>query len=103
MSGAEILVIGSFRLPAGELEAARPAMRAMISASRAEKECLDYGYAEDVLAPGLIHVREVWASRAGLDAHFASKHLSRWRAAWPELRIFDRKLVLYEIGAPRPI
>ena len=44
-----ILIVGTVRLAAGTLAAARPAMARMIAASRAEPGCRAYSYAEDVL------------------------------------------------------
>jgi len=96
-----LLIVGTVLLPAENLERARPAMRAMVQASRAEPGCLEYGYAEDVLVPGLIHVKELWQDQAALDAHFASAHIAAWRAAWPSLGIGERDLRVYEVGAPR--
>ena len=58
-----LLIIGTIRLPADQLDAARPSMALMIEASRAEVGCLEYSYAEDVLDPGLIHVKERWRDR----------------------------------------
>jgi quinol monooxygenase YgiN len=98
-----LLIIGTIRLPAEKLGAARAAMAAMIGSSRAEAGCLDYVYAEDVTTPGLIHVKEIWTDRAALDAHFASAHLAVWRASWPRLGVGARNLALYEIGEPQPI
>lgn len=96
-----LLIVGTVRLPAANLERAKPAMQAMVEASCAEAGCLEYGYAEDVLEPGLIHVKELWSDQAALDAHFASDHIQAWRAAWPGLEIGDRNLRVYEVGAPR--
>ena len=96
-----LLIVGTVRLPPENLERARPAMLAMAEASRAEVECLEYGYAEDVFVPGLIHVKELWSDQATLDAHFASAHIQAWRAAWPALEIGDRDLRVYEVGQPR--
>ena len=96
-----LLIVGTVRLPPGNLDAARPVMRRMVDASRAEPGCLDYGYAEDVLEPGLIHVKEMWVDQSALDRHFASPHIAEWRAAWPELGICERRLVVYEVGEPR--
>ncbi|MGE8318371.1 MAG: putative quinol monooxygenase [Comamonas sp.] len=96
-----LLIVGTVRLPAENLDRARPAMRAMVEASRAEPGCLEYGYAEDVLVPGLVHVKELWRDQAALDAHFASTHIAAWRAAWPALGIGDRDLRVYEVGEPR--
>lgn len=95
-----LLIIGTIRIPAGQLAAARPAMTSMITATRAETGCLDYSYAEDVFEPGLIHIAERWSSRAALDTHLKSPHLAAWRALGPTLGIGDRNLSLYEAGEP---
>ena len=96
-----LLIIGTIRLPPQNLAAARPVMKAMTMASRAEDGCHDYGYAEDVLDPGVIHVKELWRDQAALDRHFASDHLSAWRAAWPRLGLGARSLYVYDVGEPR--
>ncbi len=96
-----LLIVGTVKLPPENLALARPAMAAMVKASRAEEGCLEYGYAEDVLVPGLIHVKELWRDEAALDAHFASPHIAQWRASWPALGIGDRDLRVYEVGEPR--
>ncbi|SFO29599.1 putative quinol monooxygenase [Sphingomonas sp. OK281] len=96
-----LLIVGTVRLPAGTLDAARPIMQRMVEASRLERGCVDYAYAEDVLEPGLIHVKETWTDQAALDRHFASAHIAEWRAAWPSLGIGDRDLSLYDVGEPR--
>lgn len=96
-----LLIVGTVRLPPEKLAEARPAMRLMITASRAEAGCLEYSYAEDVLVAGLIHVKEIWHNQVSLDTHFASNHIKAWRAVWPKLGITDRNLVVYEIGEAR--
>lgn len=96
-----LLIVGTVRLPAQNLGAARPIMKRMADASRAEEGCVEYGYAEDVFDPGLIHVKEIWTDQAALDRHFASTHIAEWRAAWPSLGIGDRDLRVYEVAEPR--
>lgn len=96
-----LLVIGTVRLPADNLDAARPAMRRMAEASRDEEGCIEYGYAEDVLDPGLIHVKELWTDQAALDRHFASDHIREWRSRWSELGIGERKLRVFDVGESR--
>lgn len=96
-----LLILGTVRLPPERLDPARRAMARMISASRAEDGCEEYSYAEDVLEPGLIHVKEVWRDQVALDRHFSSEHLAAWRATWPELGITDRNLRVYDVGQPR--
>lgn len=93
-----LLITGTIRLPPPRLADARPAMRAMIEASRAEPGCLQYSYAEDVLDAGLMHITELWDTRAHLRAHFRSDHIADWRAHWAELEISGRNLKLYEVG-----
>jgi quinol monooxygenase YgiN len=97
-----LLIVGTVRLPPENLAKARPAMAAMVAASRAEDGCAEYAYGEDVLDPGLIHVKEVWRDQAALDRHFASPHIAAWRAAWPGLGIRDRALRVYDVTSPRP-
>jgi len=96
-----LLIIGTVRLPAGNLDIARPVKKRMVDASRSEPGCVEYVYAEDVFDPGLIHVKEIWTDQSALDRHFAISHIAEWRAAWPELGIGDRDLRVYEVGEPR--
>jgi quinol monooxygenase YgiN len=100
---SHILIVGTIRLPPGSLERARPAMEAVICASRGEQGCLAYSYSEDVMEPGLVRVMELWESRAALAAHFRSDHLNRWRASWEALGVADRRLLSYEIGEGEPV
>ncbi len=98
-----IRIAGTIRIRTGAVEAARPAIRAMIEASRAEPGCLAYAYAQDLLEPDRIHVSEAWASRDALAAHFASPHIAQWRAQWSALGISDRDLTLYEVATSEPV
>ncbi|WP_066695931.1 putative quinol monooxygenase [Sphingobium amiense] len=98
-----LLIVGTIRLPAANLEAARPFMKKMVEASLAEDGCIEYNYAEDVIEPGLIHVQELWSDQTAFDRHVATAHLAEWRAAGAQLGIGDRKLRMYEVGASRPL
>ena len=98
-----LVIAGTIRVPADQLEAFRPHMLAMLEASRAEDGCLAYSYAEDVAEPGLIRVFEAWRDPAALDAHFLTPHLAAWRAAWPEFGVSDRRLIAYEVASERAV
>ena len=98
-----LIIAGTFVVPAVRLAEFRPHMHAMLNASRAEDGCIEYSYAEDVLAPGLIRVFEVWRDQAALDAHVTSNHLKAWRAAWPEFGVSERRLFAYEALSQKEI
>ena len=88
-----LLITGTFRVSPDKLEEARPAMRRMIEGSRAEDGCITYGYADDILEPGLIHVTELWTDRAALEKHFTAPHLAEWRKALDQNKILLRELI----------
>jgi quinol monooxygenase YgiN len=98
-----VIVAGTVRVPHENIEALRPEMLKVLTATRAEDGCIDYAYAEDVADPGLIRVFEVWRDQAALDAHFKTPHMAVWRAAWPSFGVSDRRLLVYEIASERPI
>ena len=91
-----IIIEGTVRVDPAKIDAFRPIMETMIKASRAELGCIDYAYELDVLEPGLVRVSERWESRAALEAHFQTAHMAKWRAAWTDFGVGDRKLRLYE-------
>ncbi len=98
-----LIVGGTFRIPAANLEAFKAPMAEMLAASRAEPGCVEYSYAMDVAEPGLVRVFEVWRARADLEAHFKSAHLARWREAWARFGVSDRRLTAYEITGSEPV
>ena len=96
-----IVLSGTVRFPAENLEAARPVMAAVIEASRREDGCILYSFGEDVIDAGLIRVSEVWRDQAALDAHWAAPHFLAWREAAAGLGLHDRQITIYE-AAPKP-
>jgi len=98
-----LIVAGTIRVPPANLDAFRPHMLAMMTATRAEDGCLAYAYAEDVAEPGLIRVFEAWRDQAALTAHFSAAHLAAWRASWPRFGVGERQLTAYEVSAEREV
>lgn len=94
-----IVVIGQFRLPVENLEAARGALERIIVQSRSEPGCIDYAYAQDVLEPELFRVSETWETREALTAHFASAHMREWRREREAFGMTDRRVVAYRTEA----
>ncbi len=68
------------------MEQARPMMRKVMEATRAEDGCIEYNYAEDVLDPGLIRVSEVWKAASSSPRHLKTAAYGRMgrgtRRAW---------------------
>ncbi len=98
-----VVITGTVRIRAGALEAARPVMEAVLTASRAEEGCLAYSYAVDVLDPTIIHVTEQWESEEALRAHLATPHVALWRSHWEELGISDRRLTLHVVSSSKSV
>lgn len=98
-----IIVIGQFRIPAERMAEARPLMRKVMQATRAEDGCIEYNYAEDVLDPGLIRVSEVWASREQLATHFKAPHMAVWAEERAALGLTGRDIRVHEADAGTPV
>jgi quinol monooxygenase YgiN len=98
-----LIIAGTVRVPPENLTRFKPHMEAMLAASRAEDGCHVYSYAEDVAEPGLIRVFEAWRDQASLDAHFKTEHMARWREAWPQFGVSDRRLKAYETASERDL
>ena len=91
-----LLVSGHVRVPEGTLEHIRPAVRAMVEASRAEDGCIDYALSVDTLDPTLIRIVERWRDRAALAAHFQTPHMAEWNRVLAGLQLIDRELFMME-------
>ena len=98
-----LIVAGTIRVPPENLDAFRPHMLAMMTATRAEEGCLAYSYAEDVAEPGLIRVFEAWRDQDALSAHFDAPHLADWRASWPSFCVGERRLTAYAVASERDV
>ena len=98
-----IVVVGQFRVPPERMAEARPIMRKVMEATRAEAGCIEYNYAEDVLDPGLIRVSEVWESREQLAAHMQTAHMATWQQERAGLGLSGRAITVYEAGAGTPL
>jgi quinol monooxygenase YgiN len=98
-----LMLAGTIRIPAENMEKARPVLRALINATRAEAGCLDYAFAEDVIDAGLLHIREIWRDQAALDEHRATPHMTAWRAAHGALGVHGRTLLQYDISPGKQV
>lgn len=93
-----IILAGSIRVPAENVEKAQPALEAIVNGARSEPGCIAYSFAFDVLDEGLVRIFEVFANEEALAAHRASPHMAVWRASWPELGIGERNMSRYDVS-----
>lgn len=98
-----VIVMGEFRLPAENLEAARPAMERVVTLTRAEDGCLGYSYAADMFDPGLIRISEKWESAEALAAHLAMPHMDEWKRVREGFGLTGRSVTMYEIASERAV
>jgi len=98
-----VAIIGQFRIPLERLERARPEMRKVLEASRAEAGCRAYDFGEDVLDPGLIRVSEIWDSAEQLMAHTQTPHYLAWAEMRDELGLSGRKVTLLHVSAEQEV
>lgn len=98
-----IIVSGTLRLSPADLASVRTAAAAVLSATRTEKGCLVYAFAEDILEPGLVRIYEEWDSREALAAHGKSAHIAAWHQALRTVTVIERDLTLIEAGKAEPL
>ena len=96
------------RVPPQNIDALRPHMITMMTATRAEDGCETYGYAEDVAEPGLIHIFEIWRDGDALatlmrKTRSAHGHYCPGGAAGAGLGVSDRWIVAYEVASQRSL
>lgn len=70
-----IIVNGTVRFGAGEIDRLRDAMARNVEATRAEEGCEHYAYAVDISDPNLLHVSERWSDDAAIERHMTSPHM----------------------------
>ncbi|HEX6375725.1 MAG TPA: putative quinol monooxygenase [Allosphingosinicella sp.] len=73
-----IIVNGTVRFGAGEIDRLRDAMARNVAATRAEDGCEHYAYGVDVSDPNLLHVAERWRDDAAIERHMATPHMAEF-------------------------
>ena len=97
-----LMVIATIRVEPDAVARMRPVMEELAAATRQEDGCIEYGCAEDLLDPGLIHVKEIWRDEAALDRHRQTPHTARAREAMGGLNVLGGGLQLCDVEEFRP-
>ena len=91
-----IIVNGTVRFGAGEIDRLRHAMARNIEATRAEEGCEHYAYAVDLSDPDLLHVSERWRDDDSIAAHMASPHMGALMAELGAAKVESISIKAYE-------
>lgn len=75
-----IIVNGTVRFGAGEIDRLRDSMARNVQATRAEAGCDHYAYAVDISDPDLLHVSERWSDESAIKGHMGSPHMEAFMA-----------------------
>lgn len=76
-----LIVLGKAKVAPSALEAARDTLTTMVTETLKEPGCIDYGYAIDLLDPGLIRITEKWRDEEALRSHFGMPHMADFQQA----------------------
>lgn len=98
-----LIVLAKAKLGDGALEAAKPAIAAMVAASNAEEGCIAYAFTQDLGDPSIIHIVEKWQDDAALAAHFATPHMAAFGAAIARLDFKVIEAVKFAAGEGLPV
>lgn len=98
-----IVVLGSMRFPAQNLEAVKPHLHKLLEATRTLDGCIGYDAAFDPFDPGLVRFSEVWPDMATLRTHFVAPHIAPWRKTASQFGVHDRSFTAWEGGNPQAV
>lgn len=98
-----IIVNGTVRFGAGEIDRLRDAMARNVEATRAEEGCDHYAYAVDISDPNLLHVAERWRDEAAIEGHMASPHMGEFMGAIGASKVEAISIKAYEASFLRNV
>ncbi|MCR6474876.1 antibiotic biosynthesis monooxygenase [Variovorax sp. ZS18.2.2] len=96
MSTAPLISIAILKAKAGQREALRAALSALVPSTRQEPGCLDYTLFELRDEPGSFYMRESFRDQAALDTHFATPYFQAFEKRFDELLDAPIRLVFLE-------
>jgi quinol monooxygenase YgiN len=91
-----IIVMGTIKAEAGEIDRLSSAMLTMMAATQAEEGCEHYVFSRALDDPDTAYVSERWRDQAALDAHFASSHMATFNAVIGGAKLKSVSVKAYE-------
>ena len=93
-----IVIAGTLTLGIAVDDSVLDACRTMMTATHAEKGCVDYVFSADPLNDQTLRVFEQWESLEDLEAHFQAPHMPPFREAMAQWNILGKA----SIASPFP-
>jgi quinol monooxygenase YgiN len=91
-----IIVNGTVRFGAGEIDRLKGAMARNVEATRAEEGCEHYSYSVDISDPNLLHVAERWSDDKAIERHMASPHMGAFMAEVGASKVESMSIKAYQ-------
>ena len=98
-----LIVTGVIEIAEDDVEAARAAASQMMTASQKEQGCLMYEFSQVLGSVTRFRVYEEWESRAALEAHFQTDHMTAFRKTLGDLTITHRDIYTISEGRREPL
>lgn len=76
---------------------------AQTRASRREEGCLEYGFYEDALVPGMFLFVEKWKDQAAIDFHFKQPYCLDFIAQAGEIATDEPDITIFEVQSQRAV
>lgn len=93
-----LIVAGEFRMQPGTRDLFFEAVVPMVAATLEEPGCRAYAFTPDPDDADLIRLWELWDDEHALAGHFASTHMTDWRARSADLPITSRVVDKYTVS-----
>lgn len=96
MKDRRVTVIARARSRQGMEEKLKAELLALVAPTHAERGCINYDLHQSADDPAHFMFHENWESRAALDAHLATPHLTAFRERAPDLLAEPMEITLWE-------
>ena len=97
MPEQKLTVVARIKAKKGNEEEVKRELLALVAPTRTEAGCLGYDLHQSTEDPALFLFYENWTSRAALDEHFATPHLTRLNERAPELLAEPVEITFWEM------
>ena len=98
-----IVVMGTIKLAAGDIDRLHSAMAIQMAATHAEDGCEQYVFSRDVTDPNMLIISERWRDEHALNAHGKMPHMAAFNKAIGSASIQSISVKAYEVASVRTL